>query len=57
MCIRDSSEAAYIAGLTAIGLSSAVAVPAVFLFRLATFWMPVAPGWAAITYMRNRDDL
>ena len=52
-----ASEAAYIAGLTAIGLSSAVAVPAVFLFRLATFWMPVAPGWAAITYMRNRDDL
>lgn len=52
-----ASEAAYIAGLTAVGMTTAVAVPAVFLFRLATFWLPVAPGWAAITYMRNRDDL
>ena len=50
-------EAAYIAGLTAVGMSSGTAVPAVFLFRLATFWLPVLPGWASITYLRNRDDL
>lgn len=52
-----ASEAAYIAGLTAVGMSSGTAVPAVFLFRLATFWLPVLPGWASITYLRNRDDL
>ena len=36
--------------LTAVGMTTAVAVPAVFLFRLATFWLPVAPGWAGNNY-------
>ncbi|MEZ5381938.1 MAG: lysylphosphatidylglycerol synthase transmembrane domain-containing protein [Microthrixaceae bacterium] len=52
-----AAEAAYIAGLTAIGTPSAIAVPAVFLFRLATFWLPVAPGWAALNFLRRNDDL
>lgn len=42
-----AAEAAFIAGLTAIGLSAAVAVPAVFLYRLATYWLPIVPGWLA----------
>lgn len=42
-----AAEAALIAGLTAFGLEAAVAVPAVFLYRLATFWLPVAPGYLA----------
>ena len=40
-----AAEAALIAGLTAFGLSSEVAVPAVFLYRLVTFWLPVIPGY------------
>jgi uncharacterized protein (TIRG00374 family) len=40
-------EAAVIAGLVAAGLDNGAAVPAVFLFRLATFWIPILPGWIA----------
>ena len=42
-------EAALTAGLTAAGLPGAVAVSAVLLFRLLTFWLPVPFGWAAMT--------
>ena len=38
-------EAALIAGLTGIGMASGLAVSAVLLFRLATYWLPVVPGW------------
>ena len=40
-------EAAAIAGLTGIGISSAAAVSAVVISRLATYWLPVLPGWLA----------
>jgi undecaprenyl-diphosphatase len=50
-------EAALIAGLTAAGLPSTIAVPAVFLFRLFTFWLPVLPGWLGFRWLRNRDYL
>ena len=38
-------EAAAIAGLTGIGISPGTAVPAVLIYRLATYWLPVPPGW------------
>jgi len=38
-------ETAAIAGLGGIGLSSGAAVSAVLIFRLATYWLPVLPGW------------
>jgi len=38
-------EAAAITGLTGIGISSAAAVSAVVIYRLATYWLPVLPGW------------
>jgi undecaprenyl-diphosphatase len=50
-------EAALIAGLTAAGLDKAVAVPSVFLFRLATFWVPILPGWLALTSLQRSDRL
>jgi len=40
-------EAAAIAGLSGIGISSAAAVSAVVISRLATYWFPVLPGWLA----------
>ena len=52
-----AAEAAYIGGLTAIGLPSERAVAAVLLFRLATFWIPVLPGWAAMTWLKRADAL
>lgn len=48
-------EAALIAGFVAAGLDNSVAVPAVFLFRLATFWLPVLPGWISFTWMQRSD--
>jgi len=38
-------EAAAIAGLTGIGISPGAAVSAVVIDRLATYWLPVLPGW------------
>jgi undecaprenyl-diphosphatase len=38
-------EAAAITGLTGIGIPSAAAVSAVVISRLATYWLPVLPGW------------
>jgi len=38
-------EAATIAGLIGIGISSGAAVSAVLAYRLATYWLPVLPGW------------
>ena len=46
-----------IAGLVSLGLSNEVAVPAVFLFRLATFWLPTIPGWLAFHALTKRELL
>ncbi|MGY1785071.1 lysylphosphatidylglycerol synthase domain-containing protein [Geodermatophilus sp. SYSU D00698] len=46
-------EAALIAGLVGVGMDHTVAVPAVFLYRIATFWLPVLPGWAAFAWLRR----
>ncbi len=48
-------EAALIAGLVAAGMDHTVAVPAVFLYRLATFWLPILTGWAAFAWLRRSE--
>ncbi|MEU0238354.1 lysylphosphatidylglycerol synthase transmembrane domain-containing protein [Nocardiopsis sp. NPDC006198] len=51
-------EAALIGGLTAVaGVPAAVALPAVLLFRLLTFWFPVLPGWAAFSHLQRREAI
>ena len=50
-------EAALIAGLTTVGVDSDVAVPAVFLFRIVTFWLPILPGWLTFVLLQRRGDL
>ncbi len=50
-------EAALTAGLTASGVPGAVAVSAVLLFRLLTFWLPVPVGWAALHFLERDHDL
>ena len=50
-------EAALTAGLTAAGLPGAVAVSAVLLFRLLTFWLPVPFGWAALSFLEREQAL
>ena len=50
-------EAALAAGLTAAGLDGTTAVSAVLLFRVVTYWLPVAPGWLAFQFLQRRDAL
>lgn len=49
-----AAEAALIAGLTTFGLEASVAVPAVFLYRFATFWLPILPGWIAYRQLEKK---
>ena len=51
-----AAEAALIAALSTVEETSIV-VPAVFLYRLVTFWLPILPGWVALTYLRRSDNL
>jgi uncharacterized protein (TIRG00374 family) len=48
-------ELALTAGLTGIGVASAAAVPAVILYRLATYWLPVVPGWYSWRLLQRKD--
>jgi uncharacterized membrane protein YbhN (UPF0104 family) len=32
-------------------------VPAVFMFRLFTFWVPILPGWISFQWLQRRDYL
>jgi len=48
-------EAALIGGLVAAGLDNTVAVPAVFLYRLFTFWIPILPGWLSFTWLQRNE--
>ena len=46
-------EAILIAGLVGAGLDKEIAVPAVLLFRLCTFWIPILPGWASFARLSH----
>ena len=48
-------EAALVAGLTGIGISAGVAVSAVLTYRLATYWLPVVPGWYSWRLLQRWD--
>ncbi len=50
-------EAALIAGLTGVGIASGPAVAGVLAFRLATFWLPIIPGYLAFHSLTGRDLL
>ena len=50
-------EAAMAAGLTAVGLDSGVAVSAVLMYRVITFWLPTIPGWFALNHLQRKNLL
>jgi glycosyltransferase 2 family protein len=52
-----AAEAASVAGLLIAGEDPAVAVPAVFLYRVLTFWLPLLPGWLAMQQLRRAGRL
>ncbi len=52
-----ATEAALVAGLAVVSVEQRLAIPAVLLFRLVTFWVPILPGWIAMTALQRRGDL
>ena len=48
-------EAALVAGFTAIGMDGAIAVATVLSYRLATYWLPILPGWIAFRLLERRN--
>nr|WP_237550658.1 lysylphosphatidylglycerol synthase transmembrane domain-containing protein [Streptomyces sp. SID8354] len=50
-------EAALIGALTFGGLPAETALPAVLLFRLMVFWLPVLPGWMAFTFLTRKGEI
>jgi glycosyltransferase 2 family protein len=50
-------EAVLAAGLTAIGIPAHEAIPAVLLFRMATFWLPIPFGWVSYVVLQRRGVL
>jgi undecaprenyl-diphosphatase len=46
-------EAALVAGLTGVGLSPGAAVSSVLTYRLATYWLPVVPGWISLSFLQR----
>ena len=50
-------EAALIAGLTSAGSSAGTAAAAVLVYRTATFWLPLVPGWVSFGALQRSGDL
>ena len=48
-------EAAMVAGLTGVGMEPGLAVSAVLTYRVATYWLPVLPGWIAWQLIQKWD--
>ena len=48
-------EAALVAGLTAAGQDPSLALASVLTFRLATFWLPILPGWLAFRQLERHQ--
>ncbi|MFJ3854929.1 YbhN family protein [Streptomyces sp. NPDC090085] len=44
-------------GLIAAGLEKEVAISAVLLFRLMTFWLPVLPGWISFNFLTRKEAI
>jgi glycosyltransferase 2 family protein len=52
-----ANEAALVAGLVATEVTQSSAVAAVLVFRLATFWLPILPGWLAFVMLQRRGRI
>ncbi|MFD3721377.1 lysylphosphatidylglycerol synthase domain-containing protein [Streptomyces sp. NPDC058674] len=50
-------EATLTLGLVAAGLEKEVAISAVLLFRLVTFWLPVLPGWISFNFLTRKEAI
>jgi uncharacterized membrane protein YbhN (UPF0104 family) len=50
-------EAVLAAGLTGMGIPAHEAIPAVLVFRVATFWLPIPAGWLAYLGLERSGTL
>ena len=50
-------EAVLAAGLTGMGIPAGEAIPAVLVFRVATFWLPIPAGWLCYLGLERRGIL
>jgi uncharacterized protein (TIRG00374 family) len=50
-------ETVMTAGLVAAGVDAGIALSAVLLYRLLSFWLPTVPGWVAFRQLMKRDLL
>jgi undecaprenyl-diphosphatase len=48
-------EAALVAAFTGIGMDGGIAVATVLSYRLATYWLPIVPGWVSLRVMERRN--
>ncbi|MGN6694890.1 MAG: flippase-like domain-containing protein [Aquihabitans sp.] len=52
-----ATEAVFAAALITTGVPRSEAIPAVLLYRFATFWLPILPGWISFMMMQRADEL
>ncbi|HET6834026.1 MAG TPA: lysylphosphatidylglycerol synthase transmembrane domain-containing protein [Acidimicrobiales bacterium] len=50
-------EAALVAALSGYGMADSAAVSSVLTFRLATYWLPMLPGWITFQQMQRNEEL
>lgn len=50
-------EATLVAALSGYGMADSAAVSSVLTFRLATYWLPMLPGWILFHQMQRREEL
>jgi uncharacterized protein (TIRG00374 family) len=50
-------ETVLVAGLSAIGIPAHEAIPAVLIFRIATFWLPIPMGWISFIVLQRQGVL
>jgi uncharacterized membrane protein YbhN (UPF0104 family)/tRNA A-37 threonylcarbamoyl transferase component Bud32 len=50
-------EAALVAALSGYGMADSAAVSSVLTFRLATYWLPMLPGWIMFQQMQRNEEL
>jgi glycosyltransferase 2 family protein len=50
-------EAVLVAGLAGIGIPASEAIPAVLVFRVATFWLPIPAGWLCYLGLERHGTL
>jgi uncharacterized membrane protein YbhN (UPF0104 family) len=50
-------ETVLVVGLTGIGVPAREAIPAVLVFRLATFWLPIPAGWISFLVLQRSGTL